>query len=140
MARKNDSFPSWMTVLRNQPKTGNPLLDWLRGIGIDIIREWFGDLIRDTKVGAANAAERDAARNLDLFKQAVANTLGMEVNNAAQNVSKWIIDKMRGKRPTEAEAREMIAAELKKNQEVRELMRMLGVKGLLMYSPYRSSW
>lgn len=134
MARGNDEFPSWMTVLKDPPaNTEDPLLAWVRRIARDAAKSQVTDFLRDVSAGAAGgAAQYAVTQHLDPDNEAAARTISGAANNAVQSAFKWVVDQMRGRpndRPTEDQVREMIDARIQRDQRVRELMRTYGVPG-----------
>jgi hypothetical protein len=134
MARNNDGFPSWMTVLKDPPvDTEDPVLKRVRKIGRSVAEAWYTDVVRDAIAGAAGgAAQAAVTKSFSAEKEAAGKTIGGAVNSGVQRASKKIIDWMRGNpnaRLTDAQIRETVEAEIRKDAAERQVMRMFGVPG-----------
>lgn len=134
MARSNDGFPAWATVLKDPPvDTEDPLLKQVRKVGKSIAESWWIDLMRDVAAGAAGgAAQYGVSQRFNAEQEAAARTVGGAVNNGVQSTFKKLVDMRRGNpnaRPTEAQICEMIEARMRKEEAEREVMRMFGVPG-----------
>jgi len=134
MARNNDGFPSWATVLKDPvADTEDPLLRQVRKVGKSIAESWWTDLMRDVAAGAAGgAAQYGVSQGFSAKQEAAARTVGGAVNNGVQSTVKKLADMLRGNpnaRPTEAQIHEMIEARIRKEEAEREVMRMFGVPG-----------
>jgi hypothetical protein len=134
MARNNDGFPSWMTVLKDPPvNTEDPVLKRARQIGRSIAQAWYTDVVRDALAGAAGgAAQYAVTKSFSAEKEAAGKTIGGAVNSGVQSASKKLIDWARrnpNARLTDAQIREAVQAEIRKDAAERQVMRMFGVPG-----------
>jgi hypothetical protein len=133
MARGNDNFPSWMTVLKDPPvNTEDPLLAWVRRIGRDVAKSRVTDFLSDIGAGAAGGAAAQYLQNLSPDNEAAAKAIGGAANSGVQSAFKWAVDQMRGRpnaKPTEDQIRKIIDEKVERDARVRELMRTYGVPG-----------
>jgi hypothetical protein len=129
MAGRNDRVPSWATVLKEQPQTEDPFLGWLKGIGKHVSRDLVEDILRDIGAEAAGrGAGHLATRNAPPDKKATAREVERLVNKAVQTLFKRGVDELRRRRDA-AKAKAMINEEVRRDQQFKQLMRQLGVRG-----------
>jgi hypothetical protein len=130
MPRGNEGVPSWMTVLKDDPNAED-VFGRLKRIGKQVSDSWFGDLVT---VAAASAAGEGAVyvvtRNLSPERAAAARTLTGPMNSMIQDVTNKVINQWRGKNPpTDEQLRKLAEEDLRKKEQVRQLMRTYRVPG-----------